>query len=322
MPQATGANAQVIYQAEATFGVTNPSPDALMLPIINESIGQKRNLVKSNVIRSNRNPVKPKQGNKDVSGNIVTELNPFMGIMLHHLMGANVTTGAGGNKTHTMKVGALPVSLSIEKGFLDLAVDEYFLANGCRINKGSFEITPEGPLPVTFEYLGKKITASGASFDATPIDYGHLGWDMSEMVMLEGGSAFSVGSNLKFDITNDCDGGMYVIGGGGERRAIPEGSTLIEGTLVALFEDMALLTKAINFTETSISATLTRGTGDGTAGNEYLQFLLEELVYGEATPLITGPKGVLIELPFSAFYDNGAAASAVQIILKNTQAII
>jgi len=322
MPQATGANAQVIYQAEATFGVTNPSPDAIRLPIISESISQKRNLIKSNVIRSSRNPVKPKQGNKDVGGSIPTELNPFMGILLHHLMGANVTTGAGANKTHTMKIGALPVSMSIEKGFLDLAAPQYFIANGCRINKGSFEIAPEGPLPVTFDYLGKKITASGASFDSTPVDYGHLGWDMSEVVMLEGGGAIGVGSNLKFDVTNDLDGGMYVIGGGGERRAIPEGSTLIEGALIALFEDMVLLNKAINFTETSITATLTRGTGDGTAGNEYLQFLLEELIYGEATPLITGPKGILVELPFSAFYDNGAAASALQIILKNTQATL
>ncbi len=321
MPQAAGANAQVIYQAEATFGVS-PAADAIMLPIISESLGQKRNLVKSNVIRSNRNPVKPKQGNKEVSGSITTELNPFMGIPLHHAIGSVNTTGAGSNKTHVLKISALPTSLLFEKAFLDLAVPEYFLFNGCRINKSSFEFTSEGPLPVTFDFMGKKMTAGTVAFDATPTDYGHLGWDMSELVMLEGGGAFAVGSNLKFDITNDCDGGMYAIGGGGERRAIPEGSSLIEGTLIAMFEDMTLLTKAINFTESSISATFTRGSGDGSAGNEYLQFLLQELVYGQATPLISGPKGVLVELPFSAFYDNGAEASALEITLKNTQATI
>jgi len=322
MPQAAGANAQVIYQAEAAFGVTNPSPDATVLPIISETLSQKRNLIKSNVIRQNRNPVKPKQGNKDAGGAIVTELNPYMAILLRHLMGTNVTTGAGSNKTHTMKLGALPPGLTIEKGFLDLTTPEYFLFNGCKINKASFEILPEGPLPVSFDFMGKKVTAGTSSFDATPTDLGHLGWDMSEVVLLEGGSGISNGASVKFDVTNACDGGMYVIGGGGERRAIPEGAVLVEGTLTALFEDMALLTKAIAFTETSITATLTRGTGDGSAGNEYLQFLMQELIYGEATPLIAGPKGVLIELPFSAFYDNGAAASALQIIVKNTQATI
>lgn len=321
MPQASGANAQLLYQAESTFGVS-PAADAIVLPIISEGLSQKRNLVKSNVIRSSRNPVKAKQGNKEVSGSIVTELNPFMGILLHHLIGSVNTTGAGSNKTHVMKIGTLPAGLLFEKGFLDLATPEYFLFNGNKINKASFEFTSEGPLPVTFDIIGKKMTAGTVAFDSSPTDYGHLGWDMSELVMLEGGSAFAIGSNLKFDITNDCDGGMYVMGGGGERRAIPEGATLIEGTLTAFFEDMTLLNKSINFTESSITSTLTRGTGDGSAGNEYLQFLLQELIYGEATPLITGPKGVLVELPFSAFYDNGSEASALEATLKNTQATI
>lgn len=321
MPQATGANAQIVYQAESSFG-TSPSPDAIVLPIISESISQKRNLVKSNVIRSSRNPVKPKQGNKDAGGSIVTELNPFMGILLHHLMGSVNTTGAGSNKTHVMKIGTLPTSLLIEKGFLDLTTPEYFLANGCRINKMSFEIGPEGPLPVTIDYLAKKITPGTTAFDSTPTDYGHLGWDMSEVALLEGGGSLSNAASLKFDVTNNLDGGNYVIGGGGERRAIPEGATLIEGTLIALFDSMSLLTKANAFTETSITATFTRGTGDGSAGNEYLQFLLQELVYGEATPLVTGPKGVLVELPFSAYYGDGSEASALEITLKNTQAII
>jgi hypothetical protein len=322
MPQAAGANAQVIYQSEATFGVTNPSPNATMMPIISESISQKRNLIRSNVIRSSRNPVKPKQGNKEVSGNIVTELNPFMGILLRHLIGANTTTGAGSNKTHTMKVGALPVGLSIEKGFLDLTVPKYFLANGCRMNKGAFQITPEGPLAVTFDYMGKKVSANSASFDSTPTDLGHQGWDMSEVVLLEGVGALANAGDLRFDVTNNLDGGNYVIGGSGERHQIPEGATLIEGSLVTLLEDMSLLQKAIDFTETSITATLTRGTGDGSAGNEYVQFLFQELIYGEATPLITGPKGVMVDLPFSAYYRAGDAVSALQIILKNTQATI
>ncbi len=320
MTQAAGANAQMIYQAEATFGVTNPSPDAAILPIISEGINAKRNLVRSMVIRSSRNPVKPKQGNLDLSGSLSTELNPFMGIMLHHAIGTVATTGAGSNKTHTMKIGALPVGLTLEKGFTDIG--QFFLLNGCRINKMGFEIGPEGPLPVTIDYIGREVTAGVSSFDATPTDYGHLGWDMSEVALTEGGAPLSNAAKVAFDITNDCDGGMYVIGGNGLRRSIPEGSTLIEGVLTALFESMALVTKAINFTESSIKVALTRGLGDGTASNEYLELLMSELIYGLAIPLITGPKGVVVELPFTAFFDNGAEGSALQAILKNTQTTI
>jgi hypothetical protein len=237
-------------------------------------------------------------------------------------MGTVTTTGAGANKVHVMKIGTLPIGLTLEKGFLNLATPEFFLLNGCRVNKMAFSIASEGPLPVTFDFIGRAVTPGTTSFDATPTDFGHLGWDMSEVVLLEGGSGISSSAKIDFSITNDCDGGMYVIGGNGLRRAIPEGATLIEGMLTGLFEDMSLVTKAIAFTETSITATLSRGTGDGTAGNEYLQFLMQELIYGMAIPLITGPKGVLIELPFAAFFDNGTEASALEITLKNTQAVI
>ncbi len=322
MSQATGANAQVIIQDELTFGVTNPTPDAQKLYILSESLSQKRTLNKSNVIRGNRNPVKPTRGNKDVSGSIPTELSPYMGTPLKHLFGSVVTTGAGPNKTHTGKIAALPVGLSIEKGFMDLATPQFFLYNGCRINKGSFQFGPSGVVPMTLDFLGKKRAASGASFDATPQDLGHLAWDMFEASIQEGGSAIAVVADATLEMENQLDGGIYVIGGGGERHSIPEGSTLVSGKLTALFEDMALLTKAIAGTETSIKITLQRGSGDGTAGNEYLELLYPEMIYEENDPLITGSKGILIELPFAAYYDNGAEQSAAQFVLKNTQATL
>ncbi len=320
MPQATGANAQMIYQAEAAYGVTNPSPDAIMLPILSESLSQKRSLVKTNIIRQSRQPVKPGFGKKDVGGSIPTELNPFMGVLLKHLFGSVVTTGAGANKVHTGKIAALPVGLSFEKGFTDLG--KYFLYNGCRINKANFEFGPEGKVPASFDFLGKKRTKSGASFDSTPINYGHVAWDMFEASILEGGIAIATVINVKLDIENELDGEIYCIGGGGERRAIPEGATLVSGSLTALFEDDTLLDKAIAGTETSIKIILQRGSGDGTAGNEYLEFLYPEMMYEERDPLITGPKGILIELPFAAYYDNSAEQSAAQFVLKNTQAAL
>ncbi len=318
MSQATGANAKVIYDVETVFKTTPGTPASLVLPLISESISAKRNLFKTNVIRGNRNQTMPKRGNKDVSGALNTELNPYMGKILKHLLGANTTTGTN-PYVHTMKVGALPVSLCLEKQFLDLAAPQYFLYNGVRINKASFSFGSEGVVPLGLDFIGAKETVSGSSFHASPTDLGHIPWDMFECVILEGGGAIAVVSEIQFDVENQLDSGVYVIGGNGERRAIPEGSTLVSGTMTVLFEDMVTLNKAINFTESAIKLTLSRGDGLGSAGNESQEMFIPELMYGQASPLITGPKGILVQLPFSGFYDNNADTTSLKFTLKNTQ---
>jgi hypothetical protein len=321
MPQATGANAKIIYDVESTYGSTPGAPASIVLPFVSENLTQKRALFRTNVMRGNRNQVVPKRGNKDVGGSITTELNPYMGKPLKHLLGANVTTGAG-PYTHTMKIGALPVSLCFEKQYLDLGTPQYALFNGCRIGRGSFSFGNEGVIPLTLDIIGKKETLSGSSFHGSPTDLGHNPFDMFEATILEGGSSIAIVSSVSLDISNDLDGGMYVIGGAGERRALPEGVTAITGTLTALFEDATLYTKAVNNTESSLKITLSRGNGLGSAGNESLEILVPELVYEQNSPQIAGPRGIVVELPFSAYYDNAAETTSLQMILKNTQATL
>ena len=49
---------------------------------------------------------------------------------------------------------------------------------------------------------------------------------------------------------------------------------------------------------------------------------IPELLYQPDAPVIAGPQGVLVELPFVAYYDNSTEATTMQMILKNTQATI
>jgi hypothetical protein len=321
MPQATGANAKIIYDVESVFGTPPGSPASVVLPFLSESLTQKRELFRTSVMRGNRNLTIPKQGNKDVAGAINTELNPFQAKILKHLMGANVTTGAN-PYVHTMKIGALPVSMCFEKQFLDLTTPQYFLYNGVRVNKATFKFGAAGIIPVTYDYIGKKETIGAASFHASPVDYGHVPWDMFEAVITEGGGAIAMVTDVDLSIDNGLDGGIYVIGGNGERRALPEGMGMVSGKVTALFEDVTLLNKSINKTESALQITLTRGTGAGSAGNEYTQFLVSELAYVQNSPAITGPKGILVGLDFTGYYDNDAGATSVQIIVKNTQATL
>ena len=126
--------------------------------------------------------------------------------------------------------------------------------------------------------------------------------------------------NLAFE--NGNDGDQYLLGGGGERADIPEGMVKVSGTLKARFSDLTLYNKAVAHTNSSLKLGWVLGTGDGSAGNESIEFYIPELVFSPAAPGITGPKGIVIDLPFEGFYEDSSEASALQITLMNTQATI
>ncbi len=321
MPQAKGANAQVIIQEETVFGVDPATPDAQKIHFTNCGIKMARGQETSATIRGNRNPTKSARGNTDVSGPLNVELQAYIGLLLKAALGSVTTTGVG-PYVHTFKVGSSLPSLLIEKGFTDIA--QFFKYNGCRVSKMSFSVSPQGFQDVSFDFLGAKETIAGASFDATPTDLGKVSFDgFSIGTIEEGGVAIAAVTGIDgLTIENDLDGDQYSIGGGGVRDDIPEGLVRISGTLKARFQNLALYTKAVNDTESSLRFIYQLGDGTGSAGNESIEFKLPELTFAPNAPVISGPKGILVELPFEAYYEDSAEASAMQIILKNTQATI
>lgn len=317
--QASGANGVIkISGAETTPGQVPGTPAGQVFPFESESLQRKTELVKSNVIRSSRNASKPARGNRDVSGNIKTELNPFMARALTMGFGSVTTSGAGANKTHVFKIGSTLPYHTIEKGFTDLG--KYFRYLGCKCNRIGFEVNPSGLLPLDMDFLGMDRTIEAATFDAAAVSLGHVPFDGFEASITEGGSAIATVTAFKWSLENNLDGGVYCIGSGGKRYSIPQGATVVSGSLTALFDSDALLTKATNGTETSVAVTLSRGTGDGTAGNESLLLNIDELIYEEQDPIIKDRSGILVELPWTAYWDNGANGTSIMATLKNTQA--
>ena len=320
MAQATGSNAKLIYDVETAFGTTPASPAAVLAYFKEEGFAQDIDLITSSVLSGNRNPSAPVSGNRSVKGSITTELAPFgQGVFLKHLMGSLTTSGTT-NYTHTFKIGALPTSLCFEKGFTDLG--KYFLYNGVRISKASFDFKPSGFVDVSYEFAGQKETVSDTSFDATPSDLGHTPFEGFQATILEGGSSIGTVTALKIDIDNDLQTDLYVIGGGGLVNSLPEGNVKVSGTATVIFDSITLYNKAVNGTESSLKVSMTKGTGLGSAGNEYFEMLLPELRYKASTPTIKDSKGIMLDLPFEGYYSNSSEASAIQIVLKNTQATL
>jgi len=165
-----------------------------------------------------------------------------------------------------------------------------------------------------------------APVDAAYSDPGHSPWDAYEITLVqEGGSGTLLNvQKALVKIARAIDTGTYVIGGRGTRNSLPEGRAKVSGSITALFDAqaLALFHKAIRFQESSLKIVAQHGTGAGTAGNEYFELLIPELKWGKDTPKVSGPQGMVIDIPFEAYYDNDANASAVVVTFKNATATI
>lgn len=320
MTTARGANAQLLIQEETSFGVA-PTPDATKLYFRTCGLRKQVALVSSDVIQANRNPSQPILDVDDVSGPISTELQAYIGLLLKGVFGAVTTTGAN-PYTHTFKVDAAVPSFAIEMGFTDIG--QFFLYLGCKLSRMNLSVTPKGFVSVDFDVIGASGTNATSSVDATPTDLGKTSFSgRSISAIEEGGSA--IANVLSIDglaIDNGLDGDQYFVGGAGKRGDIPEGMVKVSGTLKALFADMTLLNKALAGTESSLRVVWTLGDGLGSAGNESLELKVPELMYSVASPIVDGPKGIMVDLAFEGYYSNSSEATALQCILKNAQATI
>ena len=184
-------------------------------------------------------------------------------------------------------------------------------------------IKPEGFIETTFSFMGASTTETTTSFDASPTDYSAsaVGGAFTGFVatIKENGVALGECTEIELNLENNLDGNVFVVDGTGQRYSMPEGLVKISGTIKALFSNMTLYNRAINNTETSIQITLTQGTGAGSANNEKIDIWLDEVLFEPNAPVISGPGGILVEMPFISYYQDNASASSLRIILWNTQ---
>ena len=325
MAQQEGSSTVLIYKAEVTYNtVPHNDVDAMVLPFVSESVRLSRNLISSRTIRSSRNPLAPVRGNVDVAGDVTFELAHQYGKMLHLALGTYAAVSgesvglAVGTYRHTFTIGTLP-SFAIEKQFPDLDTAKYFQYTGCKVNSLKVSVKSEGMIECSASFMGADETVANSTFAASAVDLGHQPFDGFEAVIAEGGATLATASTVDFTIENNLDGNSYVIDGTGKRHSIPVGTAKVSGTIAVLFENVTLYNKAIANDESSLIVVLTKGTGVGTAGNEKLTFTIGELIFQPNTPGISGPLGILVELPFEAYYDNDAAASALKVVLDSTR---
>lgn len=156
-------------------------------------------------------------------------------------------------------------------------------------------------------------TVGATPFASALTDISLLKFSNFQGTIEEGGSQLAIVTEASLNVDFGLDGNNYTIGGGGYRTELPEGYLQVSGSIKAFFKDTVLLNKAINNTKTSLNFKFTNGAHS-------LGFKMEEVIIQQTSPGIESEKGIMINLPFKAFYNNGTGGSVIVATLVNDYA--
>ncbi len=317
MAQVRGSDATIALFEETTYNQPPASPTGYQMYVTSFNVQKSQNRIQSNLLSSERARAEGVLGNVDVTGDITTEIHAeFMSRLLKHALGTE-SEGAGPPYTHTFTIADLPVGMTLELDYGSTlsGSGRYIQYHGCRIGQVTFNFPVEGQATATFSITGASTTSASSPLDASLTDDGATPFSAFDATVEGGGSSIAVVHSVDVTLNNELDTSGYVIGGSGTRRQLPEGFATVSGNLTAIFEDLTLLNKALNQTETSLKVIMQRGTGDGSSGNEYFELLVEQLKYAPTTPPVDGPGGLLVNLSFTGY--RSGAQNGLQIITKN-----
>jgi hypothetical protein len=323
MAQAQGIDLVAAIYEESTYGVEPGSPAGKRLHLTRFGLEPSRNELESATLHPARAMPKPSAGNYNVAGDLVAEIGAeWAGTLLKHSIGPVTTSGAG-PYSHEIKIGALPVGLTVERdhGAALAGSGRFERFNGCRVGSWEVNVPVEGYVLYTVSLVGRDSAPYSAALDASYDDPGHTPFTSFDVSLIEeGGSGIAYVESARIRCANNLDESLFALGGGGKRRALTAGKAPITGELVLLLESYALIQKARDRTPTSFQLTLSRGDGLGSAGNESIDFLVEQaLLELRGTP-VEGDAGIKVTLPFRAYRDG--ADNGLVATVKNAVATV
>ena len=247
--------------------------------------------VAGNDIQQDRMPRVDRHGNRQVAGDIVVDLrdadyDAFLESAMLNAWSTNV-----------LKVGTTPKFFSIEDYAAD--IDQARLFSGCAVSSMAISLAPNQMVATTFGMVGKDMTigstektqdaASGAApFDAYSGDIA--------IGNVASSSAVAIVTGLDFTLTNSF-APTFVIGDA-SAPSLEYGQAVIEGTLTAYFEDLALINRFLNEVESELEVSV----NDPTGANAYT-FLFPRIKINSADVGVDGPTSRMISMSFVSLYD-------------------
>lgn len=296
MAFAQGSRSILTYVVESTFGTTPGSPTMKTIPINSHTLDLRKAGVESAEIRSDRQVAVYRHGNKSAEGDIEVEFRPddYDDFLESALFGQFTTAGV-------LKLGTTFQSMSIEDGALD--IDQYRLFTGMAVNSLNLSVQPNQMILATFGMMGKTMTISGSSADASPdAALSDDPFDAFSGTISEGGSPIAVVSGLELTVENNIEPAFVI--GSDTTAQMEYGRGRVTGQFTAYFEDAALINKFINETESSLEFELA-----STVTGDTYTFEIPKIKYSGASVPLNDEQSRLVTLPFIGLYNSSDATS-------------
>jgi hypothetical protein len=298
-----GSRSSLSYIVETTFGTT-PVGNFKNLPFTSHSLDLTKERVQGNNINADRMPRVDRHGNRQVGGDIVVDLasDDYDDFIASAMLSTWSTAPAGPD---VIKVGTTPRFMSIEDYAAD--IDQARLFTGCTVSTMGVSIAPNQMVTTTFGIVGKDMSVSinqriqTASANPAPFTS-----DLGSLSIGNVGSLTEVNtiSSLEFSVDNSFSP-TFVIGST-TTPTLQYGMATVEGTFTAYWEDVTLVNRFLNETESAISISV----DDPTGSNEYTFFFPRIKINGAAVP-VGGPESRMIEVPFVALFDSTQSSNLV-----------
>ncbi len=202
--------------------------------------------------------------------------------------------------------GTTDESFSMERHFSDLSTPEYDQFTGMVPIGLSIAAAADAIVTGQFEILGRDMTVATTALDATPDDVSALDPCTSfDGTVKEGGAASTILTACNFNIGWGSAGTEVI--GANVIQSVEPGSLDVSGSLTAFFQDLIMLNKFMNETESAIELGL-----QDSAGNEFnIQFPAVKYTSANREPSGDGP--LLMPMDFTAYMD----ATLLKTVLGN-----
>jgi hypothetical protein len=222
-----------------------------------------------------------------------------------------------GKHTFAPSTGHTDLSYSIEQWFSDLSLSEVY--SGCKINRMSLAVPPNGMSTIGIDFMGKDVTTAGAEYFTSPTAETTTGIAAgANGVLIAQGATIATLTGLEIGL----DGNMNAVPviGSTTYADIAEGRIMVSGRLTGLFDSATLRDYFLNETEVAVVAILPVSPS---AAADFVSITLPRVKVG-AADLDDGDKSLIRTLPFVALYNSagGAGTSSEQttIAFQDSQA--
>ena len=292
MAFAQGSRSRLAFGVESAFGTEATS--YTNLPFNTHSLNLSKERVAGNEIQPDRMPRVDRHGNKSVAGDITVDLrDTAYNDLIESAMLSTFSTGV-------IKVGTTPKFLTLEDYATD--IDQARLFTGCAVSTMGISMAPNQMVTATFGMVGKDMSISatektvaaagvGEPFDAYSGDL-----KVADVDGIGGASALSIVTSVDFTVTNSF-APTFVVGDDSAPQ-LEFGRAEIEGTITAYFEDLSLVNRFLNETESAIEVSV----ADPSANT--MTFLFPRVKFNAADIPVDGPTSRVVSLPFVALYDD------------------